>query len=546
MNNITKIDFSIETFKNLLMKDFVDMRISNESIILEFHYWDEIYQFNDWTFSFEHLDQILKKFISLSNFNNNIDWQKYFSIHIPITWNDKEIKYYQWYRWVRKESIKGVELTIRKLTTPRNIYDFIYDEKLIEVIIKSLLSRKWFIISGQTWSWKSTILISLLNYFNNVDYNSFIINHIKTLLVKELNNIKSNTYLEVIKHYTTEQINKFLNDIGILFDKIIVDFDNQNNNILTTKEYINFVWNNKNLNQDKIVWNIVLNFLKNSKNLYSELEEYSSSNLINLMKQFALSRLRNIVTLEEPIEYIYTNNKLRFFQHSLSLHFKNNYIEFINQILRDNPNICYIAEVRNPEEIDTFLTSMSIGITSMTTAHAYDSLETLLKILDLSNKNPNEVMNILTNSFRSWINIQSYYFSCLKDYKKNINWYIQWWDYLDFSVSWLPIMFKNYFMKNDLLNMVEILNDWHEFTSGHLWYYPKKITLVYRLMLLYNDIIKSWIINQWFKMESFIDEVKVLLQQNSAIVWEKDLRYFRYIYWTSVIEDITKFLSVIN
>jgi hypothetical protein len=79
-----------------------------------------------------------------------------------------------------KTSIDGNEMTIRKLTTPRNnLNEFIYDHVLIECVLKALLSRKGFAISGRTGSGKSTILISLLNFFNKTNYTDVLLDEIE-------------------------------------------------------------------------------------------------------------------------------------------------------------------------------------------------------------------------------------------------------------------------------------------------------------------------------------------------------------------------------
>jgi len=69
-------------------------------------------------------------------------------------------------------------MTIRKLTTPRKFEDSIADPKLVEGVIKGILSRKGVVISGKTGSGKSTTFITILNHFNNSNYTDILLKKI--------------------------------------------------------------------------------------------------------------------------------------------------------------------------------------------------------------------------------------------------------------------------------------------------------------------------------------------------------------------------------
>lgn len=546
-------------------KNFVDLRLSEKQLTLEYFWGEEKYDMV-W-FSFKQLYDDLNAMVQEIGVNNVIDG-KYFSFHIPLKKNGE--LYLQWFRGLFKTSIAWNEMTIRKLTTPRNLDDFIYDKVLIQCVLKGLLSRKGFAISWKTGSWKSTILISLLNFFNKSNYTDMMIKEIEGVIFEMLwekkEEDKSNTKkkipsktLEFIKksYHTLENLDMIKKDIHyclMAIKQFIFNHYSRKGEILSTINIVNMIKLivQKNENKNIAIWGevIVKMFDEYAEEIQKRLIDCENKPINQAIKKFSLSRIRNITTLEEPIEYIYWKEGiLRFYQHSLSQHFEGAYFEFINQILRDNPHVCYIAEVRNQEEIDTFLTSMSLWITSMTTCHSYDSIEVLLKFIDLSSKGSWEVMNILTNSFHTWINIEAYYFQSLKNVQHIVNGFIQWYDFLDFSDTVITTAFRNYYTQNNLGNFIQMLYDGNMFSPWKLNYYPKKFTLHYRLMLLWNEIEehkKQLDESKIFNFEVFKEEMIDLIFNTRGMITENDITYLAFIYWRESAQKIIDFLRIIE
>ncbi len=555
LNTLKEIDYNEDLLVNILTtKWFTDLRISKWELTLEYFWWEEKVKMN-W-FSFEKLYEDLNNIVKKTWFNNIVEW-KYFSFHIPLIHEWKI--FYQWFRWVLKTSIDWNEMTIRKLTTPRKLKDFIFDDILIKCVLDWLLSRKWLVISWKTGSWKSTILISLLNYFNQNDFSTILLEECWSVFrkfIKKLRTVQNNqwktkdtTYDEIIRYLeniyrSLENYDMIINDIEFALDAwkkyIYMKYSKRWEIIPRIKLFkiLEMYFKGSRVERVKETWKIVLKILELHKNEIEDwIKKIENTEFMQSVKKFTLSRQRNIVTLEEPIEFIYWKWWiLRFFQHSLSQHFHWQYEEFINQILRDNPNICYVAEVRNQEEIDTFLTSMSIWITSMTTCHSYDSIEVLLKFIDLSKKWSWEVMNILTNSFNSWINIESYYFFSLKDVQSLVNWFIQWYDYLNFSDQRITIMFRNYYLKNELSQFSQQMKSWYTTWDNKLLYYPKKYTLNYRLMLLIEEIKskEKELKEKWFNFDIFFEEMCDLLYNTWSFIEMWDLVLFEMVYWKEI------------
>lgn len=553
--------YSYDNFIRLVVwRDFSDLRISQTSILIESHSGEEFYEMKGFDFPllYEHLNAMVKEL-----WVNNVIDGKYFSFHLPIRNKKTGELYLQGFRGLLKTSIDGNEMTIRKLTTPRNnLSEFIYDHVLIECVLKALLSRKGFAISGRTGSGKSTILISLLNFFNNTNYTDVLLNEIEEVIFKMLEEEQSKTWkpdwatMNFIKeaYNTIANLDIIKQDVKLCLDTIrnfVFKKYSKKGEILSSvtilkliKLYIEQSKNERLKNGGKVIVNI---FDEYSKEIQKRLLEAENKPINQAIKKFSQSRLRNITTLEEPIEFIYGKDGiLRFYQHSISQHFHGNYFEFINQILRDNPHVCYIAEVRNQDEIDTFLTSMSLGITSMTTCHSYDSLEVLLKFIDLSSKWRWEVMNTITNSFHAWINIDSYFFSSLKSVLKHVGGFVQWYDYLDFSDNSITNAFKNYYEKNNFWTFVNMLNEGYVFQWNKLAYYSKKLTLNYRLMLLWNEVnqkIETLKTIPEFSFEVFVEEMIDLIYNTNSVLKPSDRQLLEKIYWVDDAQAVMNFFD---
>ena len=520
--------------------DFSDLRFSEDEMVLENHSWETKYDLVG--FDFKKLQEDLNTMMKEIGTNNKV-WGKYFSFHLPMKkWNET---FLQGFRWLLKVSVNGNEMTIRKLTTPRKFEDSIADPKLVEGVIKGVLSRKWVVISGKTGSGKSTTFITILNHFNNSNYTDILLKKIWELIFQKLRTISGTNWQteKFIKsvYNSLENLKIIAMDVKYCLEvikmKIFKEYSKRwelltaNNIIKVINKYLSESKNPKVQNWGEI---IVRMFEEFNDYFTNELLQEELKPINQAIKKFSTSKLRNVTTLEEPIEFVYWKEGiLRFYQHSLSQHFNGQYFEFINQILRDNPHICFIAESRNSEEIDTFLTSMSLGITSLTTCHSYDSFEALMKFIDLSSKGKGEVMNIITNSFSTGINIEAYFFRSLREVGKLVNGFIQWYDYLQFTPD-MAISFRNYYLQNDLVSFAEQYYNWKvDHATNKLNYYPKKYTLNYRLMVLWEVIQSKLPELEWpgkFNLNDFMEELSDLLYNNKAFLNEWDMMPFSLIY----------------
>ncbi len=75
-----------------------------------------------------------------------------------------------------------------------------------------------------------------------------------------------------------------------------------------------------------------------------------STTLAALIEEINLSRARNIITLEAPLEYVFSNRKSFIRQREIPTH-SATFEQAIVDALRENPDVLVVSEMRTPEVI---------------------------------------------------------------------------------------------------------------------------------------------------------------------------------------------------
>jgi twitching motility protein PilT len=91
---------------------------------------------------------------------------------------------------------------------------------------------------------------------------------------------------------------------------------------------------------------------------------------------------RHVVTIEDPIEYVYPSIKCAITQRELgsdTLSFAN----ALKHILRQDPDVILVGEMRDPDTADAVLTVAETGHFILTTGHAPSASQTVERIIDL-------------------------------------------------------------------------------------------------------------------------------------------------------------------
>ncbi|MEI6580973.1 MAG: PilT/PilU family type 4a pilus ATPase [bacterium] len=102
------------------------------------------------------------------------------------------------------------------------------------------------------------------------------------------------------------------------------------------------------------------------------------STMINLINN---EQARSVITIEDPIEYIYTPNKSIINQREVGIDTRDFHIA-LKSVFREDVNVVMIGEMRNPETISTAVTAAETGHLVLSTLHTNNAAQTIDRIVD--------------------------------------------------------------------------------------------------------------------------------------------------------------------
>jgi len=102
------------------------------------------------------------------------------------------------------------------------------------------------------------------------------------------------------------------------------------------------------------------------------------SSMINLINN---EMTKHIVTIEDPIEYIYTPNKSIINQREVGIDTKD-FSTALGSVFREDVNVIMIGEMRTPETISTAVTAAETGHLVFSTLHTNNASQTIDRIID--------------------------------------------------------------------------------------------------------------------------------------------------------------------
>ena len=101
-----------------------------------------------------------------------------------------------------------------------------------------------------------------------------------------------------------------------------------------------------------------------------------------MIQHLNFNETRHVVTVEDPIEYVHTSQKCAVTQRQLgsdTLSFTN----ALKHILRQDPDVILLGEMRDPDTADAVLTLAETGHFILTTGHAPSATQAMERIIDL-------------------------------------------------------------------------------------------------------------------------------------------------------------------
>jgi pilus retraction protein PilT len=133
-----------------------------------------------------------------------------------------------------------------------------------------------------------------------------------------------------------------------------------------------------------------------------------------LINEINNTRACHVVTLEDPIEYLFASKTAFIEQRELGKHF-HSYQQGLLDVLRQAPDVIVVGEMRSPEAIQLSLDAAESGHLVITTMHAGSHEEAVHRMCNLATTHSNEHTRLqLSQSLAGIINQQLLYMPRLR------------------------------------------------------------------------------------------------------------------------------------
>ncbi len=106
-----------------------------------------------------------------------------------------------------------------------------------------------------------------------------------------------------------------------------------------------------------------------------------STTLAAMLNRINQTRAEHIVTIEDPIEYVYTEDKSLIDQREVGLDTPS-FQNALNAAFRQDVDVILVGEMRNAETISTAVTAAETGHLVYSTLHTNDAAQTISRIID--------------------------------------------------------------------------------------------------------------------------------------------------------------------
>jgi len=107
-----------------------------------------------------------------------------------------------------------------------------------------------------------------------------------------------------------------------------------------------------------------------------------STTLASMIQKINNERYAHIITVEDPIEYLHSHNKCVINQREVNADTKS-FSEALRHVLRQDPDIILIGEMRDLETIQAALTIAETGHLTFATLHTNSCVETINRVIDV-------------------------------------------------------------------------------------------------------------------------------------------------------------------
>jgi twitching motility protein PilT len=107
-----------------------------------------------------------------------------------------------------------------------------------------------------------------------------------------------------------------------------------------------------------------------------------STTIASMIEEINKTRKAHIITIEDPIEFLFEDKKSLIEQREVGTDTKS-FANALKYILRQDPNVIVVGEMRDPETIATVLTAAETGHLVFSTLHTSSAAEAIERIVDV-------------------------------------------------------------------------------------------------------------------------------------------------------------------
>ncbi len=127
-----------------------------------------------------------------------------------------------------------------------------------------------------------------------------------------------------------------------------------------------------------------------------------SSTLAAMVDYMNHNMARHIITIEDPIEYLHSDDRCSVSQREIGLDTQG-YASALRASLRQDPDVIQVGEVRDPETMEIALKAAETGHLVLSTLHTPDVARTMNRIIALTDGDPDDVRERLGDVFQGII-----------------------------------------------------------------------------------------------------------------------------------------------
>ena len=105
-----------------------------------------------------------------------------------------------------------------------------------------------------------------------------------------------------------------------------------------------------------------------------------STTITSILNHINITQKKHIVTIEDPIEYVYKSQKSIFTQRQIGVDTAS-YLDGLKFALRQDPDVILIGEIRDMETVESALHAAETGHLVFATLHTFNAVQTINRIL---------------------------------------------------------------------------------------------------------------------------------------------------------------------